>query len=448
MKLFNILLIIITLFITKAYSDDFESEFASSATATSSFAKSAGIEFNGFLEFEQGAKTSGTGSKDWVMANRRFQLKTTKNYDAGSVQAKLDFLRDDISFDTSIDLRELRIQYTPISWMDLSIGRQVVTWGVGDMLFINDLFPKNWLSNFLGRDMSELKDSSDSLRVTSYLLDTTFDLVYTPQFSPDTTPTGCYLGVYDPNTLTVTDSGTCQSVSNHRQTNYFKNSEFAGSMRRKVGDHEISLYTYYGYYKNPKGISLDPSSGQFSSYYPELTSYGASSEGPLGPGVYSLEFGYYDSREDRKGLDPLIENSSIKTLIGYKMDLTSSFAIGLQWYQETMLKYGEYEQSISGMDAIYGTNNYPYRKKIMHNTFTIRLTYNAMQETLWFNLFTYIRPEDKDTFIKFDVSKRIYNNLVVAVGTNIFTGKDNYLDREFGMLRDYDNVFVRFKYNL
>ena len=107
-----------------------------------------------------------------------------------------------------------------------------------------------------------------------------------------------------------------------------------------------------------------------------------------------------------------------------------------------MLKYNEYEKSVMNVNP----NSFSYRDEETHNTFTVRLTYKVSQETLTFSLFTYIRPEDKDSFLKLDVSKMVSDQLTIAAGLNIFTAKNNYIDREFGMLNDDDNFFIRAKY--
>ncbi|MCP4220909.1 MAG: hypothetical protein GY765_40145 [bacterium] len=423
--------------------DDFEDDFAEEEKG----GLLKGIEFSGFVEFEQGLNITNAGplragdagsDLNWMMANRRFRLKTSKTGDKGGVFVKLDFIRDEITNKTYIDIRELRLQYRIASWLDLSVGRQVSTWGVADMLFINDLFPKNWVANFQGRDMESLKDSSTAIRLTSYVKKWIFDVVYHPKFSPDTTPTGCYFSVFDPNSGgLIANPGSCgETPQNSKVSNSLKHGEIAVSLKRRFGKQEVSLFAYRGFYKNPKGVTYD--GNMFAPYYPDLTVIGASTEGQLGPGIFTAEVGYYYSREDKDGDNPLIENSTFKFLIGYKIDFSANLGVGVQWYREQMMDYDAYEMSV-GMN--------PFRKKEGHNTFTVRLTYKAQQETLWLNVFSYIRPEDKDTFTRIDITKRLNDNFSISAGANIFTGKENYEDREFGMLRHDDNIFVRFKYN-
>ncbi|PIE01584.1 MAG: hypothetical protein CSA81_11085 [Acidobacteria bacterium] len=436
------------------FEDEFESEFKDEFAEESTGEKTSqlmGFVFTGMIELEQGVNITHKGPKyegdgpddDWVMANRRFRLQTMKTNDKGGLYAKVDFVRDDITHETYVDIRELRLQYTPVKWLDISVGKQVSTWGVADMLFINDLFPKNWNANFLGRDMEYLKDSSTSLRLTSYIKKWTWDIVYTPEFAPDTTPAGCYLNTYDPNSNSIISNNSgCdyENMAGGRRSRDVNDSELAMSLNRYVGGHQIAFYAYRGFFKNPKsiqgsGTAEDP----FRPFYSRMNVFGASTEGQMGPGIFSSELGYCDSKDDEDGTNPMVENSKMKGLLGYKMDVNAHWTVGVQWYLERFRDYDAYEQSV-------GLN--PYRKKKNSDTFTLRLMYKAQQETLYVNFFTYYRPDDHDSFMKLDFSKRLDDNFSIIGGVSIFDGKEGYEAREFGMLRDDDLFFLRLRYNL
>ncbi len=439
-------LIVLTLFLVtfNIYSEDDFSDFDESKDESNSFFK-----FTGFVEFEQGANITGTGpmssseGQDWIMANRRFRLQHSSNNDRGAIFSKLDFVRDDVTNESYVDIRELRIKYTPVSWMDLSVGRQVSTWGVADMLFINDLFPKNWVANFSGRDMEAMKDSSNSIRLTSYFGGFTWDVVYHPEFSPDTTPSGCKFTTFNPNSGSrIVNLGSCGQdnplTTTNREDGAFKHGELATALKKQIGSYNLALYGYSGFYKNPKSMMMVGSN--VFPYYSRLNVWGGSAEGQLGPGIFSFETGLYDSREDKSGDDPMIENSALKYLLGYKIDLSANLSVGVQVYQEKMMDYDNYVATYS--------NSIIEKKTELSTTYTLRVTLKLQQETLWINLFSYIRPDDKDTFTKFDITKRFDDNFSFVTGVNIFTGDEDYNNREFGMLRDDDNLFVRVKYNL
>ncbi len=419
-------------------------EFESTSTSSSSASTSSGISFQSMLELEEGVKITGKNYKDdqrdFVLDQKRFRLKTEGKKEGVRFYAKTDFVKNDVTDEEGIDIRELKLTMNPVSFMDLTVGRQVITWGVADMLFINDLFPKNWVANFQGRDMEYLKDTSDSIRSTNYFGNTIVDLVYTPRFTADTTPSGCELATFDPNTNSVIKTTATCGMDNSKD-DQAENGEWAGMLKQKIGNHELALYGYRGFYKNPKSMQMDDSAN-FSAYYSRLDAYGASYEGQVGPGILSAEIGYYDSKEDPDGDQYLIENSTAKTLLGYKIDLSAHFTVGAQWYRETMMDYDAYEKAYKAMNSA----GYEYRKKEAMDTYTLRLMGKFMQETLFFNLFSYIRPQDKDSFTKFDVTKKINNNLELTAGINVFTGKDNYRNREFGMLDNEDNAFMRLRF--
>ena len=207
-------------------------------------------------------------------------------------------------------------------------------------------------------------------------------------------------------------------------------------MKKKLGPLEFVLYGYDGFYKNPKGVLFNGET--LVPYYPGLSALGASAEGQIGPGIFSAEAGYYDSREDRDGSNPLVENSTFKYLVGYRLDIDAHLSAGAQWYREIMMDYAAYRASVG---------NNPYSRKKNQDTFTLRLTYKAKQETLWITLFSYIRPQDKDSFTRLDISKRLDNHFSITAGVNLFTGTEHYEDREFGMQRHDDNLFLRLRYN-
>ncbi len=52
--------------------------------------------------------------------------------------------------------------------------------------------------------------------------------------------------------------------------------------------------------------------------FPALSVYGASGAGQLAGGIGNVEVGYYDSRDDRDGDDPFVNNSQLRFLAGYE----------------------------------------------------------------------------------------------------------------------------------
>jgi hypothetical protein len=85
-----------------------------------------------------------------------------------------------------IDLGEWSQQF------DIKVGQQILTWGTGDYVFLNDLFAKDFQSFFAGRDDDYLKAPSLSLKVSGFFDLANVDFVVTPKFTPDTYINGDY----------------------------------------------------------------------------------------------------------------------------------------------------------------------------------------------------------------------------------------------------------------
>ena len=94
-------------------------------------------------------------------------------------------LSDGIEQGLELDLRDVSVSFSPLDTLDVKLGRQVLTWGTGDLVFLNDLFPKDWVSFFAGRDDEYLKAPSNSVRLTQYNPWINIDFVWTPRFTPD-----------------------------------------------------------------------------------------------------------------------------------------------------------------------------------------------------------------------------------------------------------------------
>jgi len=104
----------------------------------------------------------------------------------------------------------------------------------------------------------------------------------------------------------------------------------------------LAFYGYYGFWKTPEGLDVRA----VKLFYPELSVYGASGRGALLGGIGNLEIGYYDSRDDRGGGDPLVRNSEIRMIAGFERELAPDLTGGLQYYLEMMQDYSAYKQTL------------------------------------------------------------------------------------------------------
>ena len=306
--------------------------------------------------------------------------------------------------------------------MDLKIVRQVLTWGTGDLLFINDLFPKDWNAFFIGRDMQYLKAPSDALKISIFHSLANLDLVYTPRFDADRYPDRARLSSWDPMAQDIVGRNDPLLVQLPRGG--LTRGEFAGRLYRRLGGYELAAYGYRGYWKSPSGV--DANSGRYS--FPVLSVYGASIRRVLWGGVANAEGGYFDSRTDREGDNPLVRNSEVRGLVGFERDLGGGLSLGSQYYVEYLRNYQAHRNSLGGLSTL--------GERARH-VLTARVRYLAMNQNLQLSFFGFLSPNEKDSFVMPAASYAIDDHWNVSLGANIARGAEYTM---FGQLHANSNV--------
>ncbi|MFO7655712.1 MAG: hypothetical protein R6W78_01485 [Bacteroidales bacterium] len=165
--------------------------------------------------------------------------------------------------------------------------------------------------------------------------------------------------------------------------------------------------------------------------FPKLRAYGASLRGMVGSGVGHIEIGYYDSYEDRSGVNPFVNNSEFRALLGYEREIGRDFTASVQYYLEHMMNYGNYRDSLPFF--------MPVRDRDRH-VFTLRLTKMLMNQNLIVSLFAYMSPSDKDAYLRPNITYKISDIWTVEAGGNIFLGDST--TSFFGQFQDNTNIYA------
>ncbi|MEW6375318.1 MAG: hypothetical protein AB1502_05940 [Thermodesulfobacteriota bacterium] len=409
-------------------------EFPSEETEKSwrSLRESLPFELHGFLEARGGLRTQNDPheSKTATLGETRFQLNLSKALDWANFRIKSDFLYDGVVEGADVDLREANAILTPFEFTDFKIGRQILTWGTGDYIFINDLFPKDYNSFFIGRDDEYLKAPSDALKSSFYTKALNIDFVYTPRFNPDRFIDGKRLSYFNPQLGRL--AGEDAKVRPKKRDEWFEDDEIALRLYRNIKGYDLALYGYNGFWKNPMGF--DPQTGKAT--FPRLSVYGLSARGKVWKGIGNIEMGYYDSRDDRSGKDPFIPNSQLRFLAGYEQELAKDFTVGMQYYLELMSDYGAYKRTLPpGSQAAD-----EYRHVI-----TLRLTKLLMYQNLRLSLFTFYSPSDQDAYVRPNIHYKITDHWSAEAGANIFFGKKDHTF--FGQFKDNTNVYLGLRWS-
>lgn len=394
----------------------------------------AEISLDGFLQTLQGGRLDKDNptATEMTASETRLQLRAEHYGDAGEFFSRLDFIYD--GADSALykwELREGYVKFRLGDNIDFKFGRQIITWGTGDLIFINDVFAKDYRSFFVGRDDQYLKAPQNSFRSDIYSKFGTIAVIWTPRFESNRLPTGRKLSYFNGQQIVGEDYYFDPPTPDAE----FANSEIALRFNKSINSYDVNLYFYNGFYKNPLGVK--PLGGNnFMPYFPKLRLYGASIRGPLAGGIFWLEGGYYDSREDENGDNPYVPNTQISGLIGFERQVAYNLTMNIQWQAEQMQDYDIYEMQnrTAGM----------YVRDEVRHLITSRLTKLMLDELLTISSFVFYSPSDKDMYYRFSASYKYTDELTLMLGANIFDG--DYEATEFGQFQKNDNVYVKAAY--
>jgi len=395
-----------------------------------SYASASDVSLHGFAEgnYSVNTDTSNPDGGDFKWAEERLQIKLDASKDSMRLFLKTDVLYDHVDEIDGVELKEGFVDFTAEKW-DTRIGRQVITWGLGDLIFINDIFPKDYEAFFSGRPLEYLKKGVDGVKIGMYPSFVSAELIVIPFFEPNNFPDPKRFHMFDP----------MPSVTNRREeepSTKINNTEIALRIYRDVAGFDGSIYFYRGFFRQP---SMLPDSmtapTKITLFYPELSVYGASLQGRMFDGVVSLEAGFYDSRQDREGTDPMTPNSQTKFLIGYQRQLWEDFTIGLQYFGEYMHDYSEYKNNLPSA--------FP-REKRYHDLASVRVTQFLVHQTLKLSFFSLYSPSDSDYLLNPEIKYNFSDSVWAAVGANIFGGGAEW--DQFGQLHQNDNVYTQIRY--
>ncbi len=381
---------------------------------------------SGFIEGAYGHFTQqNVTPKSSPLSEIRTRIDVAYTHEKFDLIAKGELLFDDITSNYNASVRELYIKTSPFSYLDVKIGKQVLTWGTADYLFINDLFPKDWRSFFSGRDDEYLKAPSTSIKTSWFINDYTLDVAWTPRFTQDQFITGERFSFYSPE---AQQQIAPKSFTTHKTNN---DQWFVRLSTNKQGI-EYALYGYKGYWTTPEGLNI-----QQQPYFPKMNSIGASIRTTLGNGIFNAEVASYNSTESSNGYNNTYysPNSQQRFLIGYETELMKNVTLNAQYYIEHINAYSQLTSSHIQPSTLVSQNR---------QLITTRLRYSAMQQKLTLTLFNFYSPSEKDGFTKSSINYRYNDQWQYSIGANLFWGKEDF--SFFGQHQKNSNVWARVRY--
>jgi hypothetical protein len=391
----------------------------------------SGVALHGFAEFAAASRVRSDPSSngELLLVEGRFRLDVEHQRQLGSLRFSGDFVADAQRGDFSIDLRQAQLTFQPVSWLEVRAGQQVLTWGTGDLVFLNDLFPKDFVSFFNGRDDEYLKAPSLSLKLSLFTALVHLDLVWTPIFTPDRFITGERLSFYSPEADARV--GGARLVDDLRPEKGISNGELAGRLHRTLAGWELALYGYLGFNKQPlaRGSNGEPT-------YSRLGVYGASVRGALLGGVLNVEGAYYHAIDDPHGDDPRVPNPQLRGLIGFEREIVALVTLGVQYYAELTFGYDALARAALRPAALPDE---------LRHVLTLRLTAQLLRQDLTLSLFAFLEPSSDyvDSHLRPVVRYKLTDSVSLAAGANWLLGARYGF---FGQLKHNTNVYLRGRY--
>lgn len=394
--------------------------------------ESSGWQFFGFIEGSSAARIHDDAalSEDFTLNELRGQLEAERALGHHILAFKGDLWADAVENGVRGDLREANLSGRLNAQVDYEIGRQILTWGTGDLVFLNDLFPKDYVSFFSGRDDEYLKAPVDALKL-SVFGDMNLDLVWSPRANPNRFITGERLSYFSPRAGERVAAPP--QIDPQDRDDWLDDSEWALRLYQTIAGTEYAAYAFHGYDKQPSGN--DPTTN--TALFPRLTSIGASIRRPVGSGVGNLETAYYHG-EDASGTDPNRPNDQWRFLAGFEHEAATDLTLGWQYYLEWTQDHDALLANTPAAQLDFAPEEY-------RHLLTNRITYQALRQDLTLSLMSFYSPSDQDYYLRPRAQYRFNDRLTGTVGGNIFGGEDDWTFHT--RLEDNSNLYARIRYN-
>ncbi len=337
---------------------------------------------------------------------------------------------DNLSQDNRLDIREAYATL-PLGAFDIRAGKQIITWGTGDFLFINDFFPKNYAAFYAGLPIDHLKEGLTALRISGYSSAANLEIVATPFFQENIFPG------QDRFILPKDPAGGLAPPLIHPSLR-FENGEVAIRLYRNILGWDAGLYGYTGHNRQPTLQILPADTGaNLRIAFPQIASGGISLTGSLPLAVINLEAGFSHPFADGAWKAPLLPDQELKFLGGLKAGQTGAWSLGVQYYAEL----NEFNPNTANMRS-----GNPFVPENIHQILTSSLDLSPGYQTLRIYCFAYYDLTYRESLVMPEISYQVTDRATIALGGRGYYGNGD--PRSFGYYGSNDCVFTRVSYSI
>lgn len=391
----------------------------------------------GYVEPEYATRFTDDGPIDErnVMAEGQFLLESRWYGESGASMSLKVLGRSGTNPDpdhdddeTDVDLREGSIFVPVTSNIELTVGRQILSWGPAQFEFINDHFSKDFTSFFIGRDLEFLKAPNDAAKFSWFTGLANLDLVVTPNFDPDVVPTGDVIPVFNPASQRLVSQRNAPPVREPEDS--LDQGELHARVHKMYGRWEVALYGYRGFTGTPRGWN-----GQ-RSFFPELSSMGFSVRGPYKGAVVWVEGSYDDVRNDLAGDTTRLPPDRTHLMVGARYRFTPTLRTMLQATWDHQLDAETFRRLLPAGHPDRHENRFRLQGHVENTYLEDRLTLGV--RGFW-------GVTEEDWHARLTANYEWSDAVSLHAGTLLY-GADRPFTR-FGALKDHDIVYTRLRYS-
>jgi hypothetical protein len=332
---------------------------------------------------------------------------------------RVDATNDVATHRSTVLVREAYLDWTLSPVASVRAGRQVITWGVADYLFVNDIFPKNYDAFFSGKPFDHMKEAVDAIKFNGVVHGVELDLVLSrPQMDQAAAPAR-FNSMHMPPPVAVSPA-TRHGVDS------------ALRLGRKFGRWDTAAYL--ARYQSRDG-GLFASAPLAMTWQSSTTRHaGASVTGPLGQGVVLGEVAYMKVDQRNNNFNRYHTGSQMKGLVGYAHEFGDDLSASLQYHIESSTDHHSYRASLAAgvipADRHRQTVYLRVQKRMLHQTLTIGTqAFAALEGGNHLNPFA---------------SYAIADGLTLEGGANLFNGASQ---SRYGMMKHDSNVYSSLRFS-
>jgi hypothetical protein len=332
---------------------------------------------------------------------------------------RLDAVHDDAVRARDVDVREAFFDWAATPALDLKAGRQVITWGVSDYLYVNDIFPKNYDSFFTGGSFDRMKEPVDALKALARTGSVDVEVVLA-RSKADTLPAA------ERFTATAATSGALEDDNGRRP-------DLAAKVAAQWAGWDVAAHAARFRSREPR-LSMTGAGLRFDQ--PRTDHLGVSATGNLAAGLGWVEAAVRRVSTGQPGtvVDRQFLGSAARMIAGYSREVGPDLTASAQLQVEGTTDRGRYAASLAP-----GVRPLRRLTSIVH----LRALGRWRNQTLGAGLQAFLGSEGDSHFNPF-LAWSPADGWSLEGGANLFRGQP---DTRYGAFRDDSNVYVLGRYS-